>query len=212
MQYAARLARALHDDVTQRLALLAIETGRKESRLSDPASKQAMRGMRRDLAQLSEDVHALCYALHPAILEDLGLIEALSAECDRFRKVERVPVSLDVEENIDEPPHALALCLYRIAQEALRNAARHASASSIEVALRSVGGGLELAVHDNGVGFDPLRKRVRPSLGHAGMRQRLSLLGGELRIESAPGKGVSIRAWVPLSEEAYGDTSAGASG
>src|SRR5271166_6501974 len=80
----ARLARALHDDVTQRLALLAIDAGRKEKGLGDTIAGQAMRVIRHDLVQLSEDVHALSYALHPAILEDLGLIEALKAECARF--------------------------------------------------------------------------------------------------------------------------------
>ncbi|MFZ0603422.1 MAG: histidine kinase [Roseiarcus sp.] len=76
----ARLAHALHDDVTQRLALLAIDAGRKEKGLDDPVAGQAMRSIRHDLIQLSEDVRALSYALHPAILEDLGLIEALKAE------------------------------------------------------------------------------------------------------------------------------------
>ena len=80
----ARLARALHDDVTQRLALLAIDAGRKEKGLGDTVAGQAIRSIRRDLVQLSEDVHALSNALHPAILEDLGLIEALKAECARF--------------------------------------------------------------------------------------------------------------------------------
>ena len=89
----ARLARALHDDVTQRLALLAIDAGRKEKGLGDTVAGQAMRSIRHDLVQLSEDVHALSYALHPAILEDLGLIEALKAECARFGAVEGIPTS-----------------------------------------------------------------------------------------------------------------------
>ena len=155
----ARLAHALHDDVTQRLALLAIDAGRKEKGLGDPVAGQAMRSIRRDLVQLSEDVHALSYALHPAILEDLGLIEALKAECARFGAVEGIPTSFRAAGDIDEPAQAVSLCLYRVAQEALRNVARHSGASSVEVELRAVGGGLELAVQDNGVGFDPTRKQ-----------------------------------------------------
>ena len=89
----ARLAHALHDDVTQRLALLAIDAGQKEKGLGDTIAGQAMRSIRHDLVQLSEDVHALSYALHPAILEDLGLIEALKAECARFGAVEGIPTS-----------------------------------------------------------------------------------------------------------------------
>ncbi len=193
----ARLARALHDDVTQRLALLAIDAGQKEKGLGDTIAGQAMRSIRRDLVQLSEDVHALSYALHPAILEDLGLIEALKAECARFGTIEGIPTSFRADD-VDEPTGALSLCLYRVAQEALRNVARHSSASSVEVELRAGSGDVELVVHDNGVGFDPTRKQCRPSLGLAGMRQRLSLVGGELRIDSAPDGGTSIVARAPL--------------
>ena len=188
----ARLAHALHDDVTQRLALLAIDAGRREKGLGDTVAGQAMRSIRHDLVQLSEDVHALSYALHPAILEDLGLIEALKAECARFGAVEGIPTRFRATDGVHEPTRALSLCLYRVAQEALRNVSRHSSARSVEVELRAVGGGLELAVQDNGVGFDPTQKQGRPSLGLAGMRQRLSLVDGELLIDSAPGGGTSI--------------------
>jgi signal transduction histidine kinase/ABC-type uncharacterized transport system substrate-binding protein len=194
----ARLARALHDDVTQRLALLAIDAGRKEKGLGDTVAGQAMRSIRHDLVQLSEDVHALSYALHPAILEDLGLIEALKAECARFGGVEGIATSFRATGDIDEPTQALSLCLYRVAQEALRNVARHSGAGSVEVELRVVGGELELAVEDNGMGFDPTRKQARPSLGLAGMKQRLFLVDGELLIDSAPGNGTSIVARAPL--------------
>ena len=195
----ARLARALHDDVTQRLALLAIDAGGKEKGLGDTIAGQAMRSIRHDLVQLSEDVHALSYALHPAILEDLGLIEALKAECARFGAVEGIPTSFRATGNVDEPTQALSLCFYRVAQEALRNVARHSGASSVEVELRAVDGELELAVEDNGVGFDPTGKQARPSLGLAGMRQRLSLVDGELLINSAPGNGTIVVARAPLN-------------
>ncbi len=186
------MAHALHDDFTQRLALLAIDAGQKEKGLVDTIAGQAMRSIRHELVQLSEDVHALSYALHPAILEDLGLIEALKAECARFGVVEGIPTSFRTTDDVDQPTWALSLCLYRVAQEALRNVARHANASSVEVELRALGGGIELSVQDNGVGFDPTRKQGRPSLGLAGMRQRLSLVGGELLIDSVPGAGTSI--------------------
>ncbi len=194
----ARLARALHDDVTQRLALLAIDAGQKEKGLGDSIAGRAMHSIRHDLIQLSEDVHALSYALHPAILEDLGLIEALKAECARFGAVEGIPTSFNASDDLEEPTRAVSLCLYRVAQEALRNVARHSSASSVAVELRPVGGGLELAVRDNGVGLDATRKQGRPSLGLAGMRQRLSLVDGELLIDGTPGGGTSIVARAPL--------------
>ena len=197
----SRLARELHDDVTQRLALLAIDAGRGERNLPSAAGGTAMRAMRESLIRLSEDVHALAYRLHPSILEDLGLIEALKTECERFGRVASIPVDLKAQEVPDPLPHAVALCLYRIAQEALRNVGRHARASAVQVSLRCLDGGVQLAVRDNGAGFDPAQQRDRPSLGHASMRQRIYQLNGELEVESAPGHGTTVLAWVPLKEE-----------
>ena len=194
----ARLARELHDDVTQRLAALAIDAGRSE-RNSGPTGGAAMRSMREGLVRLSEDVHALSYRLHPSILEDLGLIEALKSECERFSQF---PVRLEAntQDIPDALPQDVALCLFRIAQEGLRNIARHAGARRAEVCLRRLDGGLELTVKDNGAGFDPGQRRAEMSLGHASMRQRVALLGGKIDIESSSGHGTTILAWVPLGE------------
>ena len=124
----ARLARALPDDVTQRLALLAIDAGRSEKGLDDTVAGQAMRSIRHDLVQLSEDVHELSYALQPAILEDLGLMEALKAECARFGSRQReFRRSFSATGDIDEPTQALSLCLYKGRAEALRHVAGHSS-------------------------------------------------------------------------------------
>jgi len=199
-QERSRLARELHDDVTQRLASLAIDAGRQERNSAEPAAGAAMRIMREGLVRLSEDVHALSYRLHPAMLEDLGLREALQAECETFSQISAIPVQLKIAEISERVPHAVGLCLFRIVQEGLRNIARHAKASRAEVSLRRVGGGLELGVSDNGAGFDLMRNGNRVSLGHAGMRQRVHLLGGSLKIDSSPGHGTIIMAWVPLRE------------
>jgi signal transduction histidine kinase len=94
-----------------------------------------------------------------------------------------------------------ALCLYRVAQEALNNVARHAGARSASVALRQVDGGLRLAVIDDGAGFDPESAGTRMSLGMASMRERVRLVNGTLDIESAPGRGTKIVAWVPAEGE-----------
>jgi signal transduction histidine kinase len=197
----ARLARELHDDVTQRLALLAIDAGREARTLSSTAGGAAIQTMQQGLVRLSEDVHALSYRLHPSILEDLGLIEALKSECDRFSGMDSIRLKMNAEEITERLPRDVALCLFRIAQEALRNIVRHAGASQAEVSLRRLNGGLQLAVRDNGAGFDPAQHRAGTSLGHASMRQRASLLGGTLEIDSSPGRGTIIRAWVPLREE-----------
>jgi signal transduction histidine kinase len=198
----SRLARELHDDVTQRLALLAIDAGRQERILPRAAGGRAMHAMREGLVRLSEDVHALSYRLHPSILDDLGLVEALKSECQHFVEAGSTHAEINVQEPFEMPPPAAALCLFRVAQEALQNVARHAGASAVEVILRPLNGGLQLAVRDNGTGFDRSQQRTRPSLGLASMRQRVDQLGGQLEITSALGHGTTIQAWVPLKEEA----------
>jgi signal transduction histidine kinase len=196
----ARLARELHDDVTQRLALLAIEAGREEHGLPAAAGSNAKRALREDLVKLSEDVHALSYRLHPSILEDLGLAEALKAECETFAQHETARVAVKAAEILDALPGDVSLSLFRVAQEALRNVSRHARANRVEVTLERLDGGLQLAVRDDGAGFDPVDHNGRPSLGHASMRQRIRLVGGKLDVDSAPGHGTTVLAWVPLRE------------
>jgi signal transduction histidine kinase len=197
----ARLGRELHDDVTQRLALLAIDAGREERQVLGSAAGTAIGAIREGLVRLSEDVHALSYRLHPSILKDLGLIEALQAECERFSRACSIRLEANPQDIPVRLPDDVALCLFRIAQEALRNIARHARATRAQVTLRRLGGGLELIVRDDGAGFHPAQRRAGTSLGHASMRQRAALLGGKVDIDSSPGHGTTIRAWVQLKEE-----------
>jgi signal transduction histidine kinase len=193
-----RVARELHDDVTQRLAALAIEATRIEGphRMS---GDEATRSIRDGLVKLSEDVHALSYRLHPSVIEDLGLVEALKAECERVTRSGAVTVQFTAKEIPKKLPQDTALCVFRVAQEALRNVVRHAGASSVEVSVARLDGGLQLAVSDNGTGFDPGRHADRPSLGLASIRERVNLLKGTVDIDSAQGRGTTVLAWVPLS-------------
>ena len=189
-----RLARELHDDLTQRLARLAIDAGRMESAVDAP---EGMRLLREGLVRLSEDVHALSYRLHPSVLDDLGLVEALKAECERVMRHGELRVDVEASAAPGILPAEVSLCLFRVAQEALSNAARHAHASAVTVVLSSRSRGLRLAVSDNGSGFDPDGPRGRASLGLASMRERVRLLHGELDIKSTPGRGTTVVAWVP---------------
>jgi signal transduction histidine kinase len=177
-QERSRLARELHDDVTQRLASLAIDAGLQERKLSEPAGGTAMRAMREGLVRLSEDVHALSYRLHPSILEDLGLIEALKGECERNSRTCSIHLEADPQTVPEKTPSDVALCIFRIAQESLRNIARHSGASRVEVSLRRMDGGLQLIVRDDGKGFE--QDRARTSLGH----ERIAAVtdGGLLKI------------------------------
>jgi signal transduction histidine kinase/CheY-like chemotaxis protein len=186
----ARVARELHDDVTQRLARLTIEAGR----IGGPT----LRGLHDELVRVNEDVHALAYRLHPSLLDRLGLARALSVECERFSRQHSIPIAVTIYELPQSIPHDVALGLFRIAQEALTNVSRHARASSAAVALSVREHDLRLTVSDTGVGFAVAQDPERPSLGIASMRERARLLGGDLALESAPGRGTTVRAWVPL--------------
>ena len=198
----SQLARELHDDVTQRLARLAIDVGVVER---DPGQIQvaaAMRPVREELARLSEDVHTLAYRLHPSILEDLGLAATLRAEAERFSRQHGIVAEVTLTGMPEVVPPEPALCLYRVAQEALRNVARHAGARTVHVSLRGRDGGLQLAIHDDGAGFVPeLVRGSHMGLGLTSMRERVRLLRGTLDIESAPGRGTTVAAWVPLRGE-----------
>jgi PAS domain S-box-containing protein len=205
----ARLGRELHDDVTQRLAVLAIETGRIERGADKISPAETLRGIREGLVRLSEDIHALSYRLHPALLEDLGLAEALKAECERFSRQESIPAEVTLMDLPDNVSPDLALCLFRVTQEALRNAARHAKASRVEISLRvfslrALNDNLQLVVNDNGIGFDPAMARACPSLGLESMRERVFLVDGQLHVESSPGQGTTVLVTVPLKTKAEG--------
>jgi PAS domain S-box-containing protein len=198
----SRVARDLHDDITQRLARLSIDAAKIEQSGSVSHQTSTLKAIQEGLIRLSEDVHSIAYRLHPAVLEDLGLPEALASECERFGRRENLPCEIKKVDLPTNLPRSAALGLFRVGQEALRNIGRHARASSVEVILRGMDSGVQLAVHDDGVGFDPSNGRTKPSMGLASMRERISYLGGELDIESSPGHGTTVVAWVPIEERA----------
>jgi len=200
-QERAVLARELHDDVSQRLAVLAIDVGRAELDASEGPQAEAMQGVREGLMRLSEDVHTMAYQLHPSILEELGLAEALRAECERRHRRGDLDVAVDVKALPPGIPDHAALCLFRVAQEALTNVAHHAGATAASVSLREADGGLLLAVSDDGRGFEVGDPGKKGRLGLASMRERVLLVNGTLDIDSGPGRGTTVLAWVPLERE-----------
>jgi signal transduction histidine kinase len=177
---------------------LAIDAAKLQGSHLSPSETDAQRSIRGGLTQLSEDVHRLSYRLHPSVLDDLGLVEALKAECERVARSESVHVEVETDKLPPRLPPEVALCIYRIAQEALRNIGRHAKANTVQVSLALKESGLRLVVRDDGSGFNPSLQTRRPSLGHASMRERIRLLGGKLDIQSTPGRGTTVTAWVPI--------------
>jgi signal transduction histidine kinase len=193
----ARVARELHDDVSQRLARLAIEASGIPFE-QNPAARDAItREVRDEIVRLGEDVHALAYKMHPALLQRLGLADSLRAECERFARQTSIDLSVNVEEIPAQIPHDTALCLVRVTQEALTNVSRHARSKTAEVSLRMASNGLELTVSDAGIGFNG-KAPVR--LGLASMQERVRLLKGKLTVDSRPDHGTRVRAWVPCEE------------
>jgi signal transduction histidine kinase len=195
------LARELHDDITQRLVGAAIGAAKLPGGDLSPSDIDARRSISDTLMQLSEDIHDLSYRLHPSVLHDLGLVEALKAECERFARSDSVRVDVEADKLPPSLAREVALCIYRVAQEALRNIGRHAKASIVQLSLALKDGGLLLAVSDNGSGFEP-GLQTHPSLGHASMRERIRLLGGKFEIRSTLGGGTTVVAWVPIPETA----------
>jgi signal transduction histidine kinase/ABC-type uncharacterized transport system substrate-binding protein len=201
----ARVARELHDDITQRLARLVIDTGGLDSEQNQATRGVITRGVREELVRLSEDVHSLAYKMHPALLQRLGLAKSLRAECERFSRQESISVDFKLEEISAQVPHDTALCLIRLTQEALSNVGRHAHSKTAEVSLRTAADGLELTVTDTGVGFNA-GNGSQPSLGFASMQERVRLLEGKLTIKSTPNQGTMVRAWVPFEKNRVGAT------
>lgn len=197
----ARLARELHDDLTQRLARMAIDAAQLEQVVSSPDRQKSVRKLQEDLVSLSEDVHALSYRLHPSMLEDLGLAEAIESECERVSRLESRAIAVDVDEAICDMPRETALCLYRITQEALRNSVRYAGECDISVTVRCLGDSVALTIRDEGAGFDTGKIEPGRTLGLTGMRERVQLVNGSIEIDSSPGAGTTVSVRVPVKEE-----------
>jgi len=198
-----RLSRELHDDLTQRLAVLAIEAGKLEMDLNKTPEKNsetvhAVVQMKDQLIKVSEEVHTISRQLHPTILDDLGLVRAIESECAAVMRRHPVGIAFRKEHVPDEISDDIALCLYRVIQEGLRNIATHSQAKNCEILLRGGDHSLCLTVSDDGIGFDPLEVRKQQGLGLASMRERVQLIQGDFTIRSQPGKGTVITVCVPL--------------
>ncbi len=197
----AELARDLHDSLQQQLGFLAMTAGSLEQELVCAGiHSQAPVLFRKRLVRLCGEVRDYAHRLHPPALRDLGLAEALQAECDQLTRTLGIPVRLVADPALADPPDPVGLTLYRIVQEALHNVAKHAHAHDVLVTLEPWDGGLRLGIRDDGQGFDPARLNPRASLGLFALRERLRAIGGTLEVDSAPGEGTALLAFVPLDQ------------
>lgn len=195
-----RLARELHDDITQRVASIAIEAGRLKQSSGNNAEqwRLGVENLQLQMARLSDDIHGLSRRLHPSTLDDLGLAAAVEGECRSFFERGGPPVDVRIDGSLDNVPEPVQLALYRVAQESLRNVARHAEASEVHVRIRCDGARVTLEVRDDGRGFDRAADGWRAGLGLASMAERMRLLGGSLAVESQPGEGTHVHAEAPV--------------
>jgi signal transduction histidine kinase len=195
-----RIARELHDDFSQSLALLAIQIDMLKQAPGTPAELTGrVDGVSKRVKALSTAIHTLSHELHPLKLEQLGLVAAVRGLCQELAENHDLRVQFESRGSIEKVPPDAALCLYRIAQEALRNVVKHSGTTTAAVGLESTGGLLVLRVSDHGRGFDPALKDGRGGLGLLSMRERLRLVGGELAIESQPCGGTRVEARVPVT-------------
>ena len=163
----SRLARELHDDLAQRLAVFAIDVGRLEQQLMDPPApvREELREMQNGIVRISQDVHSLSRQLHPSILDDLGLIKAVESECTSFSRREGIEIVFNHENIPTVIPKDISLSLYRIIQEGLRNISKHACAEHISVSLKGIDHDVLLSVQDDGIGFDWAEVKKQPRSG-----------------------------------------------
>jgi signal transduction histidine kinase len=195
------LARELHDVFSQKLAALGMEVSTllqpfAESRHTLP---ERVRALSARIHSLAGDVHAMSRRLHPAILDELGLAAALREECVAFSAQEGIPAIFESEGvPASSLPEDVSLCLYRVAQESLRNIAKHAKAANVRVTLSARKVGIALRIVDTGDGFDLKEVKRKGGLGLISMEERVRLVKGNFTIQSQPGKGTTVEVFVPL--------------
>jgi PAS domain S-box-containing protein len=209
----ARIARELHDDVSQRMALMSIaleQLGQGAPETNGNMSKQ-LKQLMNQAGEVSREIHRIARDLHPSKLVYLGLVAAVKSLCDELHQIHK----LKIEFSHDGVPAGLSqeisLCLYRIAQECLNNAIKHSGARDAKVKLLGTGDEIVLRVSDTGLGFDPDSPAIKRGLGLVSMKERLRLVRGNISVESRPSQGTQITASVPLGTLILGLTMASGS-
>jgi PAS domain S-box-containing protein len=193
------IARELHDDLNQEVAALALGLGRLNRRLrnADAPIRKQLDKLEDQVTRLSEQIRKLSHELHSSTLEHVGLSAALRMYCSEFAELQGISVNLKVEGNIEPVPAEAALCFYRVAQESLRNIAKHSGADTAEVAMIGHSESIELRVSDEGKGFNRDEVKEGRGLGLVSIEERVKLLRGSFELNSQPGMGTELRVSIP---------------
>jgi signal transduction histidine kinase len=199
------LAQELHDVISQKLVVLALEVtalGRRPPK-SMSALRQWIHHFGDEIGKAAGHIHELSRGLHPTVIEDLGLETALKAECESFFLKHNVPCALSASRLSEPIPGDVALCLYRIAQEGLRNAGQHAAAEAVEIRVARSDDAIEMTIVDFGRGLQVDAPRNQ-GLGLVSIEERVRMIGGQFAMTSAHGQGTTLWVRAPLPKGAYG--------
>ena len=197
----SRIARELHDDFNQRLALLSIELEQLGKRSQKAHLRKPCVKLQKQVQEMSADIQGLSHRLHPAKLDHLGLSAAIRSLCEELSANADMKIEFHQHRLPATIPKDVALCLFRIAQEALRNCIKHSSAAKAQVVLARTNDAIRLCVSDDGCGFDQKSHASGRGLGFISMRERLHVVGGELNVHSEPKCGTRIEVSVPLIQD-----------
>jgi signal transduction histidine kinase len=198
----AALARELHDSTAQHLAALLLQLSAAARDCTDPTVAERLADMRDVAEEITEEVRLLSHTVHPRVLDDLGLVPALQKLARESSNGTGIDIDVDATAMAVRLSASVESVLYRVAQESVRNATRHASPRHVWITLQAEGPAARLEVHDDGRGFD-LREVEgrRPGMGLMSMRERVALVDGTLEIKTAPHNGTTIVATIPLTVE-----------
>jgi PAS domain S-box-containing protein len=197
-----RIARELHDDINQSLALLAIDieqVANTPPSISEPA--ESLHQLSKRAGDISKHVQAISHQLHSSQLELLGLSWAAKNCCEEYTLKQQVKVDYQQNGLPADIPADISLCLFRVLQEALRNAVKHSGADHVQVKLGGNSNEVRLSVRDGGMGFDPESSIFKGGLGLISMQERLNLVGGHISIQSRPKHGTEIDVRIPISKD-----------
>jgi PAS domain S-box-containing protein len=202
-----RIGRELHDDIAQRLAMLAIDLERLQDNPSEVQSR--MQQLRKQAIEISNDVQALSHELHSSKLEYLGLVGGMRSWCKEFGERKRMEINFKSHDLPGSLPQELSTCLFRILQEGLNNAAKHSAAKRVDVQLEGDSNEIHLIVSDSGTGFDTEAVIRGLGLGLISMQERVRLVNGTIAVQSKPMRGTTIHARVPFRSERSSERAAG---
>jgi signal transduction histidine kinase len=200
----ARIARELHDDVGQRIASLSIGLSAVKRQIPESAGPVLgeVSAIQQETMKLSKDLRQLSHELHPGVLEHLGLVEALRVRCDEIRLESGIVARVRVGDEWANVPDDIALCLYRVAQEALRNIVKHAHATCAEISLARRNGDIVMSITDDGRGLDASSALANTGLGLVSMRERVRTLGGRFDLEASAQSGTVATVTLPAGDGA----------